>query len=340
VKINPEEYIRKRDEARALLADVREVDNVLAAVYYRLKVSQNFSEKENPILKLLEKTVNTFSHARGIKKSPKLRFKMYSAVTQILLQRHEYEALEKYLLKTYKEFLHDKLFNKENHNVKLEMLHYIVNVLFKNKKYQNSLEYAETLHREMKEYGKLLYDKFLFFYYNSLIINYSILDKDKAISVLEDVLAHRTLKNTPFYELFVYLNLAILWFEKKDFHTSVKNLNKLYLHPEFKNADLALKFKIAVAELIIRYELLDFDYLEVKIKQVKRQFKEVLSDPANAREKEFLSILRKMIVSPQIRSNKPLIASISRFISSEEDVLNDTEVIHYSNWLKGKTQKV
>src|ERR1035437_1091699 len=334
VSINPEEYIRKRDEARALLADVREVDNILAAVYYRLKVSQNFSEKENPILKLLEKTVNTFSRARGIKKSPKLRFKMYSAVTQILLQRHEYEALEKYLLKTYKEFLRDKLFNKENHNVKLEMLHYIVNVLFKNKKYRDSLEYTETLHREMKEYNKLLYDKYLFFYYNSLIINYSVLDKDKAISVLEDVLANRTLKNTPFYELFVYLNLAILWFEKKDFHTAVKNLNKLYLHSEFKNADLALKFKIAVAELIIRYELLDFDYLEVKIKQVKRQFKQVLNDPANAREKEFLSILRKMIVSPQLRSNKPLIASINRFISSEGDALNDTEVINYSNWLK------
>jgi tetratricopeptide (TPR) repeat protein len=337
--INPEEYIIKREEARKLSASILEVDNILAAVYYRLKTSQNFSEKGNPILKMLEKTVDAFSKDKSVKKSPKLKFKIYSAVTQILLQRHEYEALEKYLLKTYKEFLQDELFSKENHNVKLQMLHYMVNVLFKQKKYQDSLEYAEKFHEAMKEYGKLLYDKFLFFYYNSLIINYSVLDKDKAISVLEEVLVKKTLKNTPFYELFVYMNLAILWFEKKDFHTSVKFLNKLYLHPEFKNADMGLKFKISIAELIIRFELLDFDFLEVKIKQVKRQFKTVLNDSANRREKEFLYILNKMIGSPQIRTNKSLFATIQKYISSQEDVLNDTEVINYSAWLRGKIQR-
>ncbi len=337
--INPEEYIRKREEARKLSASILEVDNILAAVYFRLKTSQNFSEKGNPILKMLEKTVDAFSKDKSVKTSPKLRFRIYAAVTQILLQRHEYEALEKYLLKTYKEFLQDELFNKENHNVKLQMLQYMVNVLFKQKKYEHSLEYAEAFHEAMKEYGKLLYDKFLFFYYNSLIINYSVLNKDKAISVLEEVLANKTLKNTPFYELFVYMNLAILWFEKKDFHTSVKFLNKLYLHPEFKNADMGLKFKISIAELIIRFELLDFDFLEVKMKQVKRQFKAVLNDPANKREKEFVSILSKMIGSPQIRSNKPLLATIQKYIASQEEVLNDTEVINYSGWLKGKIQR-
>jgi|CXWL01.1.fsa_nt_gi tetratricopeptide (TPR) repeat protein len=336
--INPEEYILKREEARKLSASILEVDNVLAAVYYRLKTSQNFSETGNPLLKMLEKTVDTFSLDKSVKKSPKLRFKIYSAVTQILLQRHEYETLEKYLLKTYKEFLADELFNKENHSVKLQMLHYMVNVIFKNKKYEDSLIYAETFNEAMKEYDKLLYDKFVFFYYNSLVINYSVLDKDKAISVLEEVLEHKTLKNTPFYELFVYLNLAILWFEKKDFRVSVKFLNKLYLHPEFKNADPGLKFKISIAELIIRFELLDFDYLEVKLKQVKRQFKALLTDPANAREKGFLSILTKMTVSPQIRSNKPLMATIQKFISSKEEALNDTEVIDYSGWLRGKTK--
>lgn len=337
--IDPEKYIREREEVRKISASILEVDNVLAAVYYRLKTSQNFSEKGNPLLKMLEKTVDTFSKDKSVKKSPKLRFKIYSAVTQILLQRHEYETLEEYLLKTYKEFMRDELFNKENHNIKLQMLHYMVNVIFKNKKYQDSLLYAETMNEAMQEYDKLLYDKFVFFYYNSLVINYSVLDKDKAISVLEEVLENKTLKNTPFYELFVYLNLAILWFEKKDFHVSVKFLNKLYLHPEFKNADPGLKFKISIAELIIRFELLDFDYLEVKIKQVKRQFKALLSDPANAREKTFLSILAKMTHSPQLRSNKPLMAAIQKFTSAKEDVLNDTEVINYSSWLKAKIQK-
>lgn len=333
--INPEEYIRKRDEARKLSASILEVDNVLAVVYYRLKTSQNFSEKENPILKMLEKTVDSFSQNKNMKKSSKLRFRIYAAVTQILLQRHEYEALEMYLQNTYREFLRDKLFQKENHNTKVQMLHYLVNASFKNKKYEKSLKHAEEMHDAMKEFSKLLYDKFLFFYYNSLVINYSVLDKDKAISILDDLISRRTLKSQPFYELFIYLNLAILWFEKGEFHNSIRSLNRLYTHTEFKNADVALKFKIAIAELIIRFELLDFDFLETRIRQVKKEFSKLLSAPEQVREKALIYLLGKMISSPQLLRDKKLLAKIRSFIS-QRSPLDDTEVINYSAWLKAK----
>ena len=336
--INPEEYIKKRNENRQMLNSIRQVDDILAAVFYRLKVSQNFSEKENPIVKLLEKTADAFSEDKSIKSSPKLQFKIYSAVTQVLLQRHEYEALEKYSLNAHKEFVKDKFFQKENHNSKLQMLHYIVNVLFKNKKYQDSLKYAEMLHDAMLEHNKLLYDKFLFFYYNSLVINYSVLDKDKAIAVLEELIRKNTLRPTPFYEIFVFLNLAVLWFEKGDFRTAIRNLNKLYVHEEFKNADLSLKFKIAIAELIIRYELLDFDFLETKIGQVKKQFSSYLSKPEHQREKELLYIINKMMTTPQMRSEKKLLGRINKFIQASSGTLDDTEVINYSHWIKKKIQ--
>ncbi len=337
--INPEEYIRKRDEARKLSASILEVDNVLAVVYYRLKTTQNFSEKENPILKMLEKTVDSFSQNKNVKKSSKLRFRIYSAVTQILLQRHEYEALEMYLRNTYKEFLRDKLFQKENHNTKVQMLHYLVNASFKNKKYEQSLAHAEEMHDAMKEHSKLLYDKYLFFYYNSLVINYSVLNKDKAISILDELISKRTLKSQPFYELFIYLNLAILWFEKGEFHNSIRSLNKLYTHAEYKKADETLKFKIAIAELIIRFELLDFDFLETRIRQVKKHFKQMLSTPEHAREKEFLSLLNKMIAIPELSKNKKLLSHIQKFSSTKVD-LDDTEVINYTAWLKSKIREV
>jgi tetratricopeptide (TPR) repeat protein len=333
--INPEEYIRKREENRKISASILEVDNILAAVYYRLKTSQNFSEKGNPILKMLEKTVSAFSKDKSLKDSSKLRFRIYEAVTQILLQRHEYETLEQYLSDTYKEFLKDKLFQKDNHKTKVQMLHYLVNASFKNKKYEESLAHAEEMHAAMKEYGNLLYHKFIFFYYNSLVINYSLLNKDKAISILDDLIAKRTLKSQPFYEVFVYLNLSILWFEKSDFRNAIRYLNKLYTHPEFKNADISLKFKIAIAELIIRFELLDFDFLETRIRQVRKEFSKLLSAEEQKREKEFLYILGKMIGSPMLSRDKKLLVKIKSFLS-QKSALDDTEVINYSTWLKGK----
>ena len=340
VSINPEEYIKKRQENQKHLVALRQMDDILAAVTYRMKITQNFSEKENPILKVLQKTVDDFSGDAAIKKSPKLRLKIYDAVSQILLQRRDYVSLEKYLLKTYTRFKKENIFTKENHEMKLQMLQYMVNVFFKNKKYEQSLQYAETSHEAMHEYNKLLYDKFLFFYYNSLIINYSALDKDKAISILEDVLAKRALKNMPFYELFVYLNLAVLWFEKSDYHTAIRSLNKLYLHENYKNADHSLKFKIAAAELIIRYELHDFDFLEHRLRQVNKEYRDLLQKPEHNREKEFIGIMKDMLYSEGMRKNEKLQSRIKKFLAHKEEREEDAEIIPYNTWLSNKHPEI
>ena len=336
VSINPEEYILKRQENSKLLNTHRQIDDILAAVNYRMKITQNFSEKETQIIKLLEKTSADFSTDPRILKSPKLRFKMYSAVSQVLLQRREYSSLEKYLLKTYTQFKKEKLFHKENHDLKLQMLTYIVNALFKNKKNEESLHYAEELNSAMQEFGKMLYEKYVFFYYNSLVINYSVQNKDKAIALLEELRENKALKQTPFYELFVYLNLAVLWFDKGEYHNSIRFLNKLYLHPNYKNADHTLKFKITVAELIIRYELQDFEFFEHRLKQVKKEYRNLLNSRDFDREKEMIGNLKKMIVSDNFKKDKKLVAQLTKFMDSGIERSEDAEIIDYNAWLRKK----
>ena len=337
VSIDPEEYIRKRKENQIQLKSLRQIDDVLAAVTYRLKITQNFSEKTNPIIQLLEKTINDFSQDKDIKNSPRLRFKIYSAVSQVLLQKRDYKTLESYLLKTYLQFKTEKLFDKSNHNIKLDMLTYIINSLFKNKKLKLSLDYAEQLKEAMNEYNKMLYDRYVFFYYNSLVINYSVLDKDKAISILEQIQKDEKLKTTSFHEIFIYLNLAVLWFEKQQYHNAVKNLTKLYLHDSYKNADASLKFKIAIAELIMRYELKDFDFLEHKISQVKKDYKEFLAQTEHKREKECISIVNNMMNTGDVKRDKKLVNQIKEFIkSAQKEDLDDTEIIKYNAWLSSK----
>ena len=334
VSINPEEYINKRKENRIQLNSVRQLDDILAAVRYRLKITQNFSEKDNPLLSILQNTIDDFSQDKEIKKSPKLRFMLYTAVSQVLLQKHDYKTLEDYLIKTYTQFNKEKLFNKGNHDTKLQMLTFLVNALFKNKKLKISLKYAEELKEAMSEYNKVLYNKYLFFYYNSLVINYSILDIDKAIKTLEELKDNDTLKNTPFYEHFIYLNLAVFWFDKQQYHNAIKNLNKLYLHNNYKNADTTLKFKIAIAELMIRYELQDYDFLEHKIVQIKKDYKVLLAKKEHEKEKQFIDIVKNMIVTDNIKRDKNVHEQIRKFINN--NVLDDTEIIKYNNWLQVK----
>jgi len=340
VSINPEKYIEIRKENLDQIHQLRVIDDILAVVSYKMKITQNFSAKANPVVSLLQKTLNEVSKDKELKRSPQLRFKIYHAVTRILLQKREYKALEEYLLTTFKEFETNHLFGRNNHDTKLQMLVFIINTLFKNGKLKDSLKYADNLKVAMEEHQRLFYDKYLFFYYNSLVINYSKLDPVKAIETLEEMKTNAKLKSTPFYEMFVYLNLAVLFFDRHDYHQSIRNLNRVYLLDGFKTADRSLHFKIAIAELMIRYELNDFDILEVKLNQVRKDYKDLLKQKETEREKQMLIIIKRMIETDIIKKDKVLMANIRAVLqSSEEQAEGDTEVINYKIWLKEKIRE-
>lgn len=337
ISLDPEQFILKRKENLAVLNKFREMDDVLAMVIYKTKTTQNFSSKQNPIVPLLEKTVNDLLDDERLKKGSKLRLKIYRSVSQILLQRHEYVALEEYLESTFNIFIKEKLFNKSNHESKLQMLTYMVNSLHINGKHEKSLAYAEVLKNTMEEFDKLGKNKYLFFYYNALVNNYGTLNKQKAVDILKDLRTSNWLNKTPYYEIFVYGNLAFLSFDLEQYKQAVKYLHQLYLLDSYKNTDQSYKFKTAIAELIIRYELNDFDFLEYRMKQVAKDFKEQLSFEENNREQVLLEIISELIYTNSIRSNKYLHQKISIFVdeTSEKSRLY-SEMINYNQWLSKK----
>lgn len=338
LEINPEEYVAKRNENFTQLQMLREIDNILAIVSYRIKTSQNFSSDRNPILPLLQKTIDEVTRTSSVKQNPVLRFRIYQAVSQLLLQKRDYATLEEYLLSTYEQFTREKLFNRNNHNTKLQMLTYIVNALFKNKKYDRSLAFAGQLLKAMEEHEKLLYDKYLFFYYNSLVINYSKLDKDQAIKLLEELKGNEKTRNLSYYRVFIDLNLAILWFDKHKYDLALKSLTRLYIQDEYKSMDDALKFRISVAELMIRYEQRDFDFLDYKMKQMRKDFSDLLKTGGNEKESEFLDILKMMATSRMpVPENKKVMQRIGEFVASvPEEADSDNEIINYREWLSSK----
>ena len=334
VGINPEVYIHRRMENREKMQQLRSMDDVLAMVTYRMKITQNFSAGSNPVIRLLERTMKEFSADKKLLDSPALRFRMYHAVSQVLLQRRDYVSLAGYLLEVYAGFESEKLLSRSNHDTKLQMLTYIVNALFKTGRFAESLQYAEKLKQAMNEFQRLHYDKYIFFYYNSLVINYSRSDREKAIAILEEMKQNSKIRSSPFYEMFIYLNLAVVFFDKQDYHRSIRNLSRLYLLDGYKSADSSLRFKISVAEMIIRYELRDYDVLDYKLKQVRKDFKSLLDKKENQRELDMIGIIRALMNEESIRENKVLIRAAKRILQNEEG--SDSEVINYRNWLTDK----
>lgn len=337
VSVNPEAYIRLRRENQERIRQVRAIDDLLAAVSYRMRVTQNFGTGKNPVLPLLEKIVNEYAHDQALLRNPQVRFRLYEAVTRILLQKRDYPALEAYLLGAWKEFNDARLFNRGNHDAKLQMLVFIVNTLFKNGKSKESLRYAEILHDAMEEHQRLLYGKYLFFYYNARVINYSKLDKDQAIAILQEMKENERVRSTPFYEMFVYLNLAVLYFDKGEFAQSIRQLSRLFLLDAYRDADRSLRFKIAIAELMIRYELNDEELLERKLREAKKDYRDLIAKRQHPREVKMLGIIQRMLESSNLRKDKVLQKQIQELVGTTSET-EDTEILQYGNWLRGKLE--
>lgn len=335
LEVNPEDYINKRKQNRSKLNKVQEIDDILAALIYRIKTTQNYAKQNTEILQLLQNTVNDFSKSKEVKNSPVLRFKIYDSVSRILLQQQNFVSLEKYLVKTYKEFSEEKLFNQGNHDTKLQMLTYLINSLFKNEKNDLSLAYAKQLKEAMQEFGGMLNDKYLFYYYNSLVINYSVKDIDKAIEILHEAKGNAVVKKLPMYNVFVYLNLAVLNFGKGEFKEALRNLVKPLLEDAFSNLDEAFRFKLAVFELMIRYELNDIDYLEHRVERLKKEYKHLLKKAEYKHQMMMILIVEKMIRTENLKKDKVLVKQMNQLIAEKENS-QDSDIVSYAKWLRNK----
>ncbi len=332
--VNPSEYIRKRRENREDLARIQEIDDILAEVVYKVRTTQNFTGQDYRIIENLRKRVSGLGLKKATSKSIQLRFKVYHSLSRILLQKHDYVSLEKYLQDTLSEFSKEKLFNRNTHDTRLQMLTYLANAQFKNMKMEESLATAAKLKQAMSEHGGLLHDKYLFFYYNILVINYSTKDRDKAIEVLNEIKENAVIMKQPHYHVFIYLNLMVLNFDNQNYKQSLRSLVRLTMEEGYTNLDVSLRMKITVAELIIRYELKDEEFLEKRIEQVKKEFSAQLKTREGKRHQEMLSLLGEFAVAENIMRNKPLQKKIKTFLEKQQNAVGD--LINYNNWLRTK----
>lgn len=331
VKFNPEKYIIKKRDNLTILNKSSEIDDVLATLTYLVKTSQNYNTSENKKNKALLQKIRKISNEKVVKSSLQLQLKIYHTISRILLQQHDYIELETYLKLTLNHFIQNKLFNKSNHDTRLQMLTYLVNSLFKNNNYKESLKVAEELRLAMLEYNGLFYKKYLVYYYNSLVINYQVTNKLKAIAVLEEAKTKSEIQELPVFSVFIYLNLSVLFFKLKDFKQSKKNLTKLKLQDNFSTLDSMLQYKINIFELIIIFELNDVNLFKHQLHSLKVTYKTITNTNPESRDELFIDLLVKMVTEPESDWKE-----VAIYFNETLNEKSDTDIINYNNWLESK----
>ena len=328
ISIDVDHYIELKRNNIKILAEIDEIDLLLAKIMYDIKTKQNFSKSDGSLLKLVKTKYINISKDKKLVASTRFRLRLFKMYSRLLLQQRDYYKLEKFLFESYNEFTKDKIFDRSNHNDKLTLLTYMANCLHKNKKQKQSLEYAEKLLISMSEYDSFLYDKYLFYYYNVNVANFYKSDSKKALHYISKASESDVIKNLPSYSAFIYLNRSLIYYQEKKYLESQKNIARLIIQEDFLLLDKSFQLKILVTELMIRI-LLSNKNLNDKIRTIKKDYKSLLLEESYIREKKMIDLIFKKINNGDVVDNKEdLLSSMSD--SDSEDI----DIISYNSWMK------
>jgi len=328
ISIDVDHYIELKRNNIKILSEIDEMDLLLAKIMYDIKTKQNFGKSDGSLVKLIKAKYGNISKDKKLVNSPRFRIRLFKMYSRLLLQERDYQSLEKFLIESYNEFGKDKLFNRSNHNEKLTLLTYLSNCLYKTKKYKQSLKYSEQLLFSMKEYDSFLYDKYLFYYYNMLVLNYAKTDKKKALDYLNKASKSEAIKRLPSYNAFIYLNRSLIYYYENNYKESQKNIARLIMQEDFLLLDKSFQLKILLSDLMIRM-LVSNKNLNDKITNIKKEYKSLLLEKHHIREKKMIDLIFKKISDGDVVDNKEdLLSSMSD--SDSEDL----DIISYNMWIK------
>ena len=328
LSVDVDHYIELKRDNINLLSEIDEMDLLLAKIMYDIKTKQNFGKSDGSLVKLIKTKYGKISKEKNLVNSPRFRIRLFKMYSRLLLQERDYQSLEKFLIESYNDFLKDKLFDRSNHNEKLTLLTYLSNCLYKTKKYKQSLKYSEELLSGMKEYDCFLHDKYLFYYYNILVLNYAKTDKEKALDYLNKASSSEVIKKLPSYNAFIYLNRSLIYYYQNNFKESQKNISRLIMQKDFLLLDKSFQLKILVTELMIRM-LVSNKNLHDKITSINKNYKSLLLEEKYKRDRRMIDIISKKVNNEKVLEDKTnLLSSMSD--SDSEDI----DIISYNIWIK------
>jgi len=331
---SPIKIIEKRNENSQRLKLLQDLENNLAVLSHEVKTTQNLASKKE-ITSWLNHTLKNTIKLSYVKNSAQLRIKIFQNLSRLMLLLKDYTSLESYLKSCLVEFENDKLFSKQTHEVKLQLLVYLCNASYMIDKHSQAIQYAGVLHKAIFEFDKALYNQYIFYYYNILVNNYSKTNTLKAIDTLEEAQNEKQIKANPNQYFYVLNNLAILNFDLKKYKQASKFFSQMYISQHFKSLDKSFIVKLHVFELINRIELQDYDLCAKQLNQLLKLISEIKEKESVKIDTAILNILNQFLTKYEFKW-RPLKVAIQDFVKKYQETNEGSGLINYINWIATK----
>lgn len=334
-----EEIIEKHKQNK-ILAEEEEKANIANQLIQQKLKEVRLQGKELDFKGIIKQILQTYQLSEIIAKRPSLLYKLMTIARSAVLVSKDFYHFAPYLIEQYQLVVERYGFAPQHAHYQLSLLYMIAHVLYRNKKFAQSISYLEKMKNIFASHARLQ-DQFYTKYALLLSANYALSKRTmEAIKLLEDILKER--KNTLSQEdnLNIYLNLSIYYFQEENY----KKANQCFLTLQSSEAWLIKKMgrewvlKKNLVELIAQYELKNYDLARNKLKSIEKNFADMLSQPLFQNVKAYLYFVKQMLDNPSIKPDR-LFAQTDELFVFDPIAEEDLQEIRFYAWLKAKLLK-
>ncbi|WP_405604996.1 hypothetical protein [Polaribacter sp. Asnod1-A03] len=318
------------------------MEDNLNIVYAKIRTSLAKYHQKKSTLDIKTLIENTLKE-QNIVISNALSFKSLYQIIQITsissAQYFDYWNVEQFIINTYNIIKNHNSKDKQ-HFYHLKILYLIANVLFRNKKFEESIKYLDIMFLHMKGKKQKYYNVFLPKYHLILALNFNYSNKSKeAINLLAPYIDRKNVDII--HQLDLLLCLVVFYFQNNQLEKAQKIMAKFYLTDKkyIEKAGIVWTIKKSLIDILLQIDMSNVDLVDSRLKSFKRNYFINLSKINQERVIIFLKLVEIYYKNPAIVTSEEFYNKVEKsfnwVIIKKEDIF----LISFFAWLKSKMTK-
>lgn len=286
--------------------------------------------------------LSSYNLSNALIKRPKLLYNILSITRSAILAKKDFYSFEPYMIQQYHRAKEQFGFSRNNHFYKLNLVYMISHVLYRNRKFDKSVEYLEEMKEDLYAYNSshimLFYSKYILL---SAAVNCYRGNLPYAIELLTEGIGDNTGRFSAEDKIKLQLNLSIYYFMAGELKKSIKT-GMSFVHSDKwfeKNLGKEWVFKKQIMEVIIQVELDNPEIALNRIRALERVSAGIFNHPLYSRAKSFLELIKKMIIDPMNFNTKDTQTKIEKYLTVVPEEKEDLQAMTFYAWLKAKILK-
>jgi hypothetical protein len=330
--------ISKRNENK-LAADEEERANIANSIIHKRLRDVRKQGSDVHFGRIIQDVLREYSLSEAVSKRPALLYKLMSIARSAILAGKDFLSFEPYIIKQYHETEQQYGFSKANQYYKLSLLYMIAHVLYRNKKFTESVHYLEQLKAGLEGDGKGHFAHFYPRYTFLLVANMIFLHRnDDAIKLMEHLLHKAKLTLSTKDQLTAQLGLSFSYFTQGAFGKANRVLMSIKRSDKWCESKMGREWilKKNLGEMIIQLELGNIDLTLNKIRSIERVFKDLLQQPVYSNVSRFMELIKFLIDNPQAVTTPAFMQHVEEKLAYTTFERTDIQEISFYAWLKSK----